>query len=60
MQLEPIVAFTPGWANGNRGPWTYPSDPARFGSFFATALKRYPDVRMVARSLSANPRRPRQ
>jgi hypothetical protein len=35
------VSFTPGWANGGRGPTTPPSDPGTYGRFLAAAVERY-------------------
>ena len=46
VQLEPIVAFTPGWANHNQGPWVYPTYPSQFEDFLAGAMARYPDIPM--------------
>jgi hypothetical protein len=44
VQLEPIVAFTPSWANRGAGPFAFPSDPSRFEDFLVRAMRRYPDV----------------
>ncbi len=44
VQLEPVVTFTPSWANGGAGPFAYPTDPARFQEFMTAAMKRYPDI----------------
>src|SRR3954447_11966546 len=45
VQLEPVVAFTPSWANGGAGSFAYPTNPATFQEFMAEAMKRYPDIR---------------
>jgi hypothetical protein len=44
VQLDPVVSFTPSWANGGRGPFAYPTNPATFQEFMAAAMKRYPDI----------------
>jgi hypothetical protein len=44
VQLEPIVSFTPAWANGGAGPFAYPTDPNTFREFMTEAMKRYPDI----------------
>jgi polysaccharide biosynthesis protein PslG len=44
VQLLPMVAFTPSWANSNASVWTYPNDPRDFQDFMAAALARYPDI----------------
>jgi polysaccharide biosynthesis protein PslG len=45
VQLEPMVAFTPRWASLSHDPFSYPLNPARFESFMAAAMDRYPDIR---------------
>ena len=45
VQLEPVVAFTPPWANGGAGSFVYPTDPKTFQEFMSEAMKRYPDIR---------------
>jgi hypothetical protein len=45
VQLEPIVAFTPSWANGGAGPFAYPKHPDDFQDFMRAAMSRYPDIR---------------
>jgi len=44
VRLEPVVSFTPSWANGGAGPFAYPTDPARFEEFMTAAMRRYPDI----------------
>jgi hypothetical protein len=44
IDLTPVVLCVPGWANGNRHYFTYPTDPADFARFFARALARYPQI----------------
>lgn len=44
VQLEPIVAFTPSWANGGAGPFAFPKNPSDFQEFLQAAMERYPDI----------------
>jgi hypothetical protein len=44
ITLLPMVAMPPPWANGNRGPWSFPDNPRDFEDFLTAALKRYPDI----------------
>ena len=41
LEVLAVVTFTPGWANGGRGPTTPPSDAAMYGRFLAAAVDRY-------------------
>jgi polysaccharide biosynthesis protein PslG len=43
IQLLPIVAYVPHWANDERDWWAYP-DTRPFQDFFAAALRRYPHI----------------
>jgi hypothetical protein len=44
ITLLPMVAFTPGWANGGKGPWAFPDRPQDFENFLARLFQRYPQV----------------
>lgn len=44
IQLLPVIAFTPPWANESAGIWAPPREPSDFGDFVAAALERYPDI----------------
>lgn len=48
--MRPIVTVieTPAWANGDRGPWTPPEDPASYARFVATLAGRYATVTDIA------------
>ncbi len=41
LEVLAVVSFSPGWANGGRGPTTPPTDPATYGRFMAAAVARY-------------------
>jgi hypothetical protein len=43
LELLPIVAYVPPWANHRDEPWAYP-DSRPFEDFFAAALRRYPAI----------------
>jgi hypothetical protein len=45
VQLEPIVAFPPRWANGTGHPFRYPANAKHFENFLAAAMARYPQIR---------------
>jgi polysaccharide biosynthesis protein PslG len=44
LELLPMVAYVPAWANGSGELWAFPDSDA-FEDFFATALRRYPQIR---------------
>ena len=41
VTLLPMVAYTPGWANGGRGSFTPPNRASDFQRFLTTAFRRY-------------------
>ena len=45
IRLSLLVANTPPWANGNRGPVYVPDDPQDYADFLTAAARRYPAVR---------------
>jgi hypothetical protein len=43
LKLIPMVAYTPHWASDSGEAWAYP-DAEPFETFFAAALRRYPQI----------------
>jgi polysaccharide biosynthesis protein PslG len=43
VELLPVVAYVPHWANEERNWWAYP-ESRPFETFFAAALRRYPHI----------------
>jgi GH35 family endo-1,4-beta-xylanase len=43
IELLPVVAYVPQWANEERDWWAYPQSRP-FETFFAAALRRYPHI----------------
>lgn len=44
VELLPVVAFTPAWANPSGDMWEPPSNPGDFTDFLSAALERYPRI----------------
>lgn len=45
IRISLLVANSPPWANGGRGPTYAPSDPQDYADFLSAAARRYPAVR---------------